>query len=130
MSKIKTFAVMLIMVAVVATFGGMSLAGSDKADKPINSACPMSGKDVNPSKTTAYTVSFCCGNCKGKFDKNPAKYLGKVAESDEGKCPMSGKSVNPEKTSTVVIGFCCGNCKGKFEKAPKKHIGKVKAKSS
>lgn len=81
MSKIKTFAVMLTMVAVVATFGGLSMAKSKKAEGPVNSKCPMSGKDVNPEKTTTFTIGFCCGNCKGKFEKNPKEHIGKVKPS-------------------------------------------------
>ena len=55
-----------------------------KADaKPINAKCPRLGKDVDPTKTVVYkgqVIGLCCDECKGKFEANPAKYIGKVAE--------------------------------------------------
>lgn len=45
-----------------------------KVDRPANEKCPMSGKPVDPDTATATKaeVGFCCGNCKGKFEKDPA----------------------------------------------------------
>jgi YHS domain-containing protein len=117
--------------------------------EPINKTCPISGKDVNPTKTVEYEkqlIGFCCDDCKGKFESDPKKYIGKVKEFKKGKkaadeeiafaadpinkkCPVSGKDVNKEKTSDYegqTIGFCCDDCKGKFDKEPAKYIGKVK----
>jgi uncharacterized membrane protein/YHS domain-containing protein len=51
------------------------------AAKPINSKCPVTGKDVDPSKTSVYegkTVAFCCDNCKAAFDKDPKPHLAKL----------------------------------------------------
>ncbi|HVE41441.1 MAG TPA: hypothetical protein VNM14_16220 [Planctomycetota bacterium] len=56
------------------------------ATKPINAKCPISGKDIDASKTSVYktqTIAFCCADCKGKFDAEPAKFIGKVAEFKE-----------------------------------------------
>ena len=56
--------------------------------KAINTKCPLSGKDVDAAATSVYksqTIAFCCGNCKGKFDAEPAKYIAKVAEFKEPK---------------------------------------------
>jgi endogenous inhibitor of DNA gyrase (YacG/DUF329 family) len=50
---------------------------------PINKKCPYTGKDVNAEQTSVYkeaTVGFCCGNCKGKFDKAPDTEIKKVKE--------------------------------------------------
>src|SRR5262249_23581017 len=61
-------------------------APATAAAKPINAKCPLSGKDVDPSKTSVYktqTIGFCCADCKGKFDAEPAKFIGKVAEFKE-----------------------------------------------
>src|SRR5204863_1481232 len=90
-------------------------------------------------------IGFCCDDCKGKFESDPKKYIGKVKEFKKKKasveeisfdgdpinkvCPLSGKDVNPTKTVEYEgqkIGFCCDDCKGKFESDPKKYIGKVK----
>jgi YHS domain-containing protein len=50
-------------------------------DKPINKKCPVSNKDVDEKCTSKYKehlVAFCCGNCKGKFDKDPEAYAKKL----------------------------------------------------
>jgi YHS domain-containing protein len=63
------------------------------AAKPINAKCPISGKDIDASKTSVYksqTIAFCCDDCKGKFDKEPAKYIGKVAEFKEPAAAAGG----------------------------------------
>ena len=50
------------------------------ANQAFNDKCPLTGKAINASKVTVYkkTVGFCCGNCKKKFDADPAKFAGKV----------------------------------------------------
>src|SRR6185436_12090376 len=115
-------------------------------DDPINKTCPLTGKDINPTKTVEYEkqlIGFCCDDCKGKFESDPKKYIGKVKEFKKKKsaeeisfddpinktCPLTGKDINPTKTveyEKQLIGFCCDDCKGKFEADPKKYIGKVK----
>ena len=60
------------------------------AAKAINAKCPVSGKDVDATKTSVYktqTIGFCCADCKGKFDAEPAKFIGKVAEFKEPAAP-------------------------------------------
>jgi YHS domain-containing protein len=50
---------------------------------PINKTCPITGKDINPTKTVEYekqVIGLCCDDCKGKFESNPEKYIGKVKE--------------------------------------------------
>lgn len=118
------------------------------AAKPINAKCPISGKDVDLAKTSTFkgqVIAFCCDNCKGKFDADPAKFIGKVPEfkapaekkeekKDEKKaintkCPFTGKDVDLAQTveyQKQLIAFCCPNCKGKFEKNPEKYVEKVK----
>tara|TARA_B100000470_G_scaffold20358_2_gene13466 strand:+ start:179 stop:391 length:213 start_codon:yes stop_codon:yes gene_type:complete len=39
---------------------------------PVNTKCPLSGKAVSKDAAT-YSVGLCCGNCLGKFTKDPAK---------------------------------------------------------
>ena len=111
---------------VVAVFGlGMSSMAQDKKS-PINAKCPLSGNDVAADKSSEVTIKFCCGNCKGKFEKDASAVLGKVEKLPNDKCPLSGKAV-ADAEGSVVVGFCCGNCKGKFDADPSKFIGKVKA---
>jgi len=119
----KTKLSIVCAAALVAVIGlGVSFAADSK---PINSVCPVKGKAANGSKTVSYTVNFCCNNCKGKFDKQPTAFLGKVAKAPKGKCPMSGKAAGDAST-TLTIAVCCGGCKGKFEKNPQAYLGKIK----
>ena len=98
--------------------------GEDAEKTLFNDKCPISNRAVDETKTSDYKVEFCCENCQSKFEKDPAKFLPKAAETEAGTCIISGQ---PAKVSTTLnIGFCCGNCKGKFDKEPKKFIGKVK----
>ena len=56
------------------------MAKAAKADK---GSCILSGK---AAKTAAkVNVAFCCGNCKGKFDKDPKKFLSKVKAAKKKK---------------------------------------------
>jgi YHS domain-containing protein len=142
----KKFVFCMSLAAVMAF--PMVLVAAPDGD-PINKLCPLTGKDVNPTKTVTYEkqlIGFCCDDCKGKFETDPKKYIGKVKEfkkktssveiafTPDGDpinklCPLTGKDVNPTKTVTYekqLIGFCCDDCKGKFETDPKKYIGKVK----
>ena len=48
--------------------------------KAINAKCPISGKDIDATKTSEYKkqlIAFCCADCKPSFDKDPAKYVKK-----------------------------------------------------
>ncbi len=50
---------------------------------PVNAKCPVSGKDLDKSKKSVFegkTVSFCCDNCKGKFDKDPGSFRAKLKD--------------------------------------------------
>ncbi|HEX8913202.1 MAG TPA: hypothetical protein VF796_12655, partial [Humisphaera sp.] len=51
------------------------------AGKPVNDKCPVSGKDVDPTKTLVYegkTIGFCCDMCPKQFEKDPKKFVGKI----------------------------------------------------
>lgn len=121
MKKLITIACLFALTAFI---GFAQAADKDEAPAVFNDKCPLSGKAVDASKTSEYKVEFCCNNCKGKFDKAPAKFLAKAAKGEAGKCIMNGKTA--KTSSTLTVGFCCGGCKGKFDKAPAKFIAKVK----
>ena len=59
-------------------------AGSIAAsEEPVNPKCPVTGKDLDKSKKSVLegqTVAFCCNNCKGKFDKDPSAFRGKLKD--------------------------------------------------
>ena len=116
-----------IAVVAMIVVGSIGLsAATPRKVAAINDKCPISGEDVAKDKTSEVKVAFCCANCKGKFDKEPAACLGKVDKLPNEKCPVSGKALG-DASSTVTIAFCCGDCKAKFDKEPVKYLGKVKA---
>ncbi len=90
----KAFALVLAL-AVVATASVRAEAKLDSKsslslseDKPINAKCPVANKDVKADCTTKYkdhVIAFCCGNCKGKFEKEPEKYVKNIPELKEKK---------------------------------------------
>jgi hypothetical protein len=48
---------------------------------PINNTCPVSGKPVQPGKSSLYAqslVGFCCDDCKAKFDQDATPFLEKL----------------------------------------------------
>jgi len=49
--------------------------------KPLNSKCPVSGKDVVLPNVLTYEgklVGFCCDKCPKAFEKEPAKYAANI----------------------------------------------------
>jgi YHS domain-containing protein/uncharacterized membrane protein len=119
----------------------LSAKSSEAAAKPINTKCPVSDKDVDPTKTVVYegvTVAFCCDDCKAKFEKDPKAFVAKLnlptkspdsaSKAVNTKCPVSGEDVDPTKTLVyegVTVAFCCDDCKAKFEKDPKAFLAKL-----
>ena len=61
-----------------ATADASVLDGKVTYDTAGNTKCPISGKPINAAKNVSFetTVGFCCGNCKKKFDAEPAKFIG------------------------------------------------------
>jgi Uncharacterized conserved protein len=59
-------------------------AGKVEKSKPVNTVCPVSGEQIENDKVTvAYegkTYALCCKSCLKKFQKDPAKYIGKLSE--------------------------------------------------
>lgn len=52
----------------------------------LQTACPVSGKEIDISKSVEYKgkkVYFCCGNCPAAFKKEPEKYLAKLPQFAE-----------------------------------------------
>lgn len=107
------------------------LAGSALANDPVNKLCPVSGKAGDPTVTTTYVkkLSFCCGNCKAKFEKDPSALAKELAEykPDSGKCLVSGKEADKAQVLEykAKVTTCCNKCKGAFEKEPDKYIAKA-----
>ena len=51
-----------------------------------NATCPVGGEKVSGEDFVEYQgkkYGLCCSMCVGKFNKDPEKYLAKMAESEE-----------------------------------------------
>src|SRR5437762_404486 len=117
-----TKALATVLCALV--LAAMVAVAQDK--KPVNAKCPVkTGEAAKADITSDYegkTVGFCCGNCKGAFDKEPAKFASKIPElktpaKAEAKsagpvntnCPVDSNGVNPKYVVSVqgkVIEYC------------------------
>ena len=62
---------------------GTPLVAAKKPEpKPINTKCPVSGKDIDLTKTVVHNgqvIAFCCDKCKAQFEKDPKPFLPKLA---------------------------------------------------
>ena len=64
------------------------------SDEPVNPKCPLTGKDLDKTKKSVFegqTVAFCCNNCKGKFDKDPSAFRGKLKDFKPSKAYAQAK---------------------------------------
>lgn len=98
--------------------------------------CPVTGQAVDKKISTTQQgqkVLFCCRGCVGKFEKNPGKYAGALANSYsfQTKCPVMGGPINPQAAIKLADGrkvyFCCAGCDKKLAKDPEKFLPKLAA---
>lgn len=57
------------------------IAGRAEKSKPINDKCPVTGAEIDVAQFVEHEgrrVAFCCAKCKAKFEKDPAKFAGKL----------------------------------------------------
>jgi len=101
--------VVFVFLSFMVLSAGMA---QQKADEKV--VCAVSGETMLKSQAKASyehegkTYYFCCENCKDKFVKDPAKYIGKNADMEEiytcsmhpevqsdkpGKCPKCGMTL-------------------------------------
>ncbi|MBX3421430.1 MAG: hypothetical protein KF752_07725 [Pirellulaceae bacterium] len=90
---------------------------------------PKDAKEANAADWKDGKVYFCCGGCKGKFEKMSKDDKEKMAAKSNAQlvatkqykqeaCPISGGKLNLDTAIEVggaKVAFCCGNCKGKVE---------------
>ena len=66
----------------------VEIADRERRNTPINTTCPvMAGKAINKDHFVLHEgrrVAFCCGKCKAKFEKDPAKYADKLPKVEAG----------------------------------------------
>ncbi len=91
---------------------------------------PKDAKETSSAEWKEGKVFFCCGNCKGKFEKMTKEEKEKIStksnaqlvatkQYEQKACPLSGGDLNKDATTKVngvTVAFCCNNCKGKVEK--------------
>lgn len=121
--------------AAVVCFGMAAFAVAAAPEDALKGVkCLMvSKKDANAAQSAEWKkgkVYFCCGGCKGKFEKMDDKAKSKLAAAANHQlvatkqyvqkaCPISGGKLNEAQSITVngaKVSFCCGNCKAKAEK--------------
>lgn len=83
--------------------------------------CPVSKEPVRVRDAKAKSMHgdrtwyFCCNDCKGKFDKEPAKYETYLCLA----CGMTSLVNDSYTVSGTVEGrslhFCCGDCRKQVE---------------
>lgn len=133
--------------ALAVAFGATAYLGA-AADKPAKvkpyplDTCVVSGEKLGGmGEPFAFTqdnqeIKLCCKSCKKDFDKDSAKFMGKVAEANKkvkpykaDTCPVSGEKLGDDAVALVhqsqEVKFCCKNCMKKFEKDPAKFTAKV-----
>ena len=57
-----------------------SVRADDTLSNPTPGKCPVSGKDIDSTKTAVVdgkTYAFCCDKCMAKFKEHPDKFLKK-----------------------------------------------------
>lgn len=100
----------------------------------IQTKCPVSGKPIDKSafiEQDGKKIYFCCKNCPGLYQKEPAKYKAKLEASFtyQTRCPVSGKEIDPAVFEDLADGtrvyFCCKDCPKAFLKDPAKYAPKL-----
>jgi YHS domain-containing protein len=88
-----------IVVKPVEAAPAASSSASASASKPLNSKCPVSGKEVvlpNVLTHDGKLVGFCCDKCPVEFKKDPAKYAANI-KFDIAPPPPPAAPATPEK---------------------------------
>jgi YHS domain-containing protein len=137
----------VLSLALAVVFGAAALVtlAADKPTKPKPyplDTCVVTGEKLggmgDPFVFTheGQEIKLCCKSCKKDFDKDPAKFMGKVTEANKKvkpykleTCLVSGEKLGDDAVALVYQGqevkLCCKNCVKKFEKDPAKFMAKV-----
>jgi YHS domain-containing protein len=76
---------------------------------------------------------FCCNDCKGKYEADPAAYKAKLAASYtyQAKCPVTGEDIDPTAFSDLPtkqrVYYCCMACEKKLLAEPDEYAPKLAA---
>ncbi len=97
--------------------------------------CPISGKPVEKKVSIKHDggkVYFCCPGCVAKFEKEPAKYQGKLLAgyTYQTKCPVTNQDIDPSVSAKMgngqVVYFNNKKCVKQFLGTPEKYLLKLK----
>ncbi len=96
----------------------------------VQVTCPVSQEPVDQkvfSESNGKKVYFCCKDCLGKYQGDPAKYAAALANSYtyQTKCPVMGGDINPKVSTTLSTGemiyYCCPGCDKPLRENPAKY---------
>jgi len=76
------------------------IAARAEKSKPINDKCPVTGAEIDVAQFVEHEgrrVAFCCAKCKAKFEKDPAKFAGKLPPKDGAKKAAPKKKAAAKK---------------------------------
>ena len=89
----------------------------DAKSKPVNAKCPVVGEDIDSAVTTTYkgkTVAFCCKDCIKDFNKDPEKYMKKIAADNKKQAEDAkkngkdkGKGEQPAAKNAAAVNKNC-----------------------
>lgn len=146
--KTLTRITVLTAAALILTTAAFGADKAKKAAKPYPlETCVVSGEKLGGMGEAfgfvyeGQQIDLCCKDCKKDFDKDPKKFMAKVAEA--------AKKVKPYKATTCLVSdeklgdmgeefvfvykaqeikLCCKSCKKDFDKDPAKYIAKLDKK--
>lgn len=75
--------VLVLSLAVLFLFGALMLNSVAQATT-AQTKCPVMGGTINPDLHVDYQgqrIYFCCPECPGTFQKDPAKYMKKLEDA-------------------------------------------------
>lgn len=121
---VSSIGLSVLVFASVAIAEGVSLKGVQCL------LAPKDAKEANSADWKDGKVYFCCGGCKGKFEKMTKEEKEKMAaksnsqlvstkQYEQKACPLSGGDLNKDAALEIngsTVLFCCNGCKGKVEK--------------
>ncbi len=149
MKLFKYLAAGLLVASFVAVPSSLQAAdkkGEKKAKPYPLLTCVVSGEKLGGDMGEPYVfvqdgreIKLCCKDCKKDFDKEPAKFLGKIDEAAKkvkpyplNICVVSDEKLGGEMGEPYVfiydgqeVKLCCKDCKKDFDKEPAKFMKKV-----
>ncbi len=96
----------------------------------VQVTCPVSKEAIDKKifvESKGKKVYFCCKGCGAKYEADPAKYAGALANSYsyQTTCPVMGGKINPKVSTKLSTGetiyYCCPGCDKPLRDNPSKY---------